>query len=149
MMAGPGRQERCEVHSKNRSATNLVQEPNPLTNGVTMRWVCKPGCECKGGVSAGPRSAAQQAPAAAQASRGRPKLDLVGQVQSSCMQGADPADSDDDPRLEVMLRALTGTDGAPGASNSVSERACESDSADSKIGGCASFRVQTSQGRCM
>ena len=54
-------QVRCEVHNKNRSAANLMQEPNPLTGGATMRWVCKPGCECKGAVAVGPPSAAQQA----------------------------------------------------------------------------------------
>ena len=54
-------QVRCEVHNKNRSAANLMQEPNPLTNGVTMRWVCKPGMECKGAVAVAPPSAAQRA----------------------------------------------------------------------------------------
>ena len=51
---------RCEIHNKNRSAANLMQEPNPVTGGVTMRWVCKPGCECKGAVAVAPPSAAQQ-----------------------------------------------------------------------------------------
>ena len=59
--AAPSGTMRCEVHGKNRSATVLMEEPNPLTGGATMRWVCKPGCECKGASSVGPPSAAQQA----------------------------------------------------------------------------------------
>ena len=59
--AAPSGTMRCEVHGKNRLATVLKEEPNPLTGGATMRWVCKPGCECKGASSVGPPSAAQQA----------------------------------------------------------------------------------------
>jgi hypothetical protein len=54
-------QLKCEVHNKSRSAANLMQEPNPLTQGITMRWVCKPGMECKGAVAVAPLSAAHHA----------------------------------------------------------------------------------------
>ena len=41
-------QIKCELHNKNRGTVNLMREPNPTTHGTTMRWVCKPGKECKG-----------------------------------------------------------------------------------------------------
>jgi len=52
-------QLQCEVHNKNRGAGNLMQEPNPLTQGVTMQWVCKPGMKCKGAVALAPLAAAE------------------------------------------------------------------------------------------
>ena len=52
-------QLQCEVHNKNRGAGNLMQEPNPLTQWATMRWVCKPGMKCKGAVALAPLAAAE------------------------------------------------------------------------------------------
>jgi len=39
--------QRCSLHGKNRSAGNLISEPDPMVVGG-VRWVCKEGCECKG-----------------------------------------------------------------------------------------------------
>ncbi len=49
-------QLKCEMHNKSCSAANLMQEPNPLTQGVTMRCVYKLGMECKGAVAVAPLS---------------------------------------------------------------------------------------------
>eukprot|EP00283_Hemiselmis_rufescens_P021944 CAMPEP_0173439396 /NCGR_PEP_ID=MMETSP1357-20121228/20931_1 /TAXON_ID=77926 /ORGANISM="Hemiselmis rufescens, Strain PCC563" /LENGTH=329 /DNA_ID=CAMNT_0014404761 /DNA_START=51 /DNA_END=1037 /DNA_ORIENTATION=- len=52
-VAAAGGNQRCALHGKNRSVSNLNAEPDPATGGMTTRYVCKPGCECKGALLPG------------------------------------------------------------------------------------------------